>query len=428
MQGPSLRDLAYDISWLWAASLPGKLLVASCAACAGWTLTVMVVSLLTRARPSLVRRAWHRVLVAGLLVASALGASAVCSIEAARAKYLTLTLPSLAAAVSSPGPIDEYFALLVAFSAMHSSTQLTAVATALLALGALPCALRLGHHGRFLVVSSAVTSVVAVCFVLSRTVVVRTCSHAAESWTQTDRLLCLAEVNDGNTALLAQGRFLVLVLMAIVCAGAIVRAMRKRADFPRTTRVHLVGATAVFLMGTSAFAATRSRERDVTRKPSPSPVGESCTQLHVAPPTTQRSCEPPAGPILEYENGQAHLDGLPTTLETLGPMLDAKVSLWHDINPGRTFRGMALLAAPAHTPAQELLPWLRAIEASQVGGVRAMTRAPSRVARTATLGALEYTARCCAVRAPLRSRSLPGNTLHGETWGALVEALERSEE
>jgi hypothetical protein len=369
------------------------------------------------------RRAW---LWCGLALAAVIFCATFALVEAARASYLSIALPYLHGTAPDVDPSQRARIVAEGLSDTHSSTRIAAQALGVLALGALAGAtFWVRGPGRALLVSAVFAGLVIGYGVLSRQVAL--CGgDVAGDWTVNDQLRCLHTLNDDNTRLLMHAKGAVVALNAVLGALAIGFVFRHGAVKSHLPHTHLLAGAFIFVLGASTFAFTRPRAHDTARKPQTQYEGESCSYIRSALPPAHGECEATDGPIVLVSSEATLVDGVPVTAAQLRKVLDSKVSLFRQINPGRHFEGTALLAASPSASPQDLLPWVREIEASDYKRAGAFTALPDRFARTATLGTLRYSRRCCFERVPKDASAEGGTLTRFRTWGEFVASLEAS--
>jgi hypothetical protein len=188
-------------------------------------------------------------------------------------------------------------------------------------------------------------------------------------------------------------------LLAGGALGAcVVFALLVRARHVASTRLRL-GCAALGAAGLAAYAISRPLAEDAARPlPFEEPAGSFVDADALQLPRGPRSAMVEAPIVVVDRSGAMGVDGARATgVGEVGDALEFKRAVWSIVNPGRSFPGVVVVAAPADMPAAEPLrvvaiahatgyPHVLAAVASPVAGVDSRTLGP--IVRPPRLGAV----------------------------------------
>jgi hypothetical protein len=209
-------------------------------------------------------------------------------------------------------------------------------------------------------------------------------------------------------------------LWVIAIAGSIVCGVLLRLG-----RTPAFGAPPLllFALGATAFAATRPHAHDARLEIPLEPPDLRFSNRVVAPPALAPCAPVPEGVLLRMEHDDVSIDGVGVSHDSeLASILRNKRDLWIQINPGREFPGVAVIAGPGTTPVARmgLAPLLE-------GGfthVVLVTLMPPQSVETFTLGTFVTYRHGCGVEIALDPEAQPASRF--ATYLDVLHAAERA--
>ncbi len=182
-------------------------------------------------------------------------------------------------------------------------------------------------------------------------------------------------------------------------------------------------ATALLVLGVGSFVATRGMAWDASHLvPLDAPNEGGCYPRlpKASTPVAPTDCVALEAPILEIALDAAIVDGTRLTRpEEVSEVLQKKVELWRQLNPGQPFPALLIVQASVQTEPRVMLPWLAAASRAGFGSFAVYMQVPLIPLPTRTVGTL-HKQRCCARVVLVDSAATPLSSF--ATWGDVARA------